>query len=292
MIDKASEENENGSRTPKTLPIGSQATSVHHRHYPFAIWVIFGGLVFSGLALLYGISPDLKVQSSFDIFFVPLIIGFSLLCFISAVLSLRRKRIGYILSILVSLGFAAPSLFLVEIPTISNPSDFTTFAIAFSSVPILLLVSVLSILCLVNSKKDLYQKKYLATPLSWGGVLTFCVLILVVAGIGIGGLQSHVTASSPFQSDVIIVLGASNPSSAGHFTPSSITVVIGVNSTVSWINHDYSIHTVTSDQGFFNSGLLNQGDKWSHTFTTPGTYSYHCTIHPYMQGSVVVKASA
>ncbi|MEM3032421.1 MAG: plastocyanin/azurin family copper-binding protein, partial [Nitrososphaerota archaeon] len=47
-------------------------------------------------------------------------------------------------------------------------------------------------------------------------------------------------------------------------------------------------HTVTSDQGLFDSGLFGQGMTWAFTFVRPGEYPYHCTPHPWMTGTVNV----
>ena len=61
--------------------------------------------------------------------------------------------------------------------------------------------------------------------------------------------------------------------------------------TVTWINHDETPHTVVAagDPRAFRSGGLDTDDKFSVTFTKPGIYSYLCTVHPYMTGKVVVK---
>lgn len=69
------------------------------------------------------------------------------------------------------------------------------------------------------------------------------------------------------------------------FEPSTITISVG--ETVTWMNEDAVIHTVVGDG--FNSGNLNEGDTFSHTFDEPGTYEYTCTIHPGMDGTVVVE---
>ena len=71
------------------------------------------------------------------------------------------------------------------------------------------------------------------------------------------------------------------------FTPSTISVTL--NSTVVWTNKDAVAHTVTSDDGLFDSGLMSTDGVYSHQFTTAGTFNYHCTVHPYMLGKVVVK---
>ena len=71
------------------------------------------------------------------------------------------------------------------------------------------------------------------------------------------------------------------------FSPSTITVKVGTK--VTWVNGDSVGHTVTSDtDGLLNSGTLSSGGKYSFTFTTPGTTSYHCVPHQNMKGTVVV----
>ncbi len=263
------------------------------KHYPFAVWLIFAGLVYTGSALLFGIERDLVTRLAFDIFFVPLVGIFCVLCYLSAISTLSRRRVAFVLSLIVSLIFIIPSLAVI-VPTASNPSDFVTFVIGVSSVSILTLVAIFSALCLKNARRGLYSKRYLSTPISYGGLLALAVVALLIGAVTFGALQGGVAYSQVGKtSSVTIVLGASNPSNEqGHFTPSIITVVIGVNNTVTWINQDYSVHTITSDQGNFNSGLLNSGDHWSYTFTTPGIYGYHCLIHPYMTGTVRVLGSA
>lgn len=72
------------------------------------------------------------------------------------------------------------------------------------------------------------------------------------------------------------------------FTPPSLTV--SVNSTVKWTNNDAVSHTVTSDvAGVFNSGTLTPGGSFSFQFTSPGTFNYHCSIHPTMLATIIVQ---
>ena len=79
-----------------------------------------------------------------------------------------------------------------------------------------------------------------------------------------------------------------------NFQPASITVVIGVNNTVTWVDMDSIQHTVASTAvpagaQKFDSGILNQGQAFTWTFTVPGTYHYDCTIHPdWMKGTIRV----
>jgi plastocyanin len=71
------------------------------------------------------------------------------------------------------------------------------------------------------------------------------------------------------------------------FVPGTIEIQAGT--TVEWTNNDPLSHSVTADDGSFSSGLIGSGNKWRHTFATPGTYTYHCTPHPFMKGTVVVR---
>ena len=71
------------------------------------------------------------------------------------------------------------------------------------------------------------------------------------------------------------------------FGPQIVTVKAGT--TVRWTNRDADAHTVTSDTGVFRSAVLQPGASYSYTFRTPGTYSYHCSIHPFMTGKLVVS---
>jgi len=73
------------------------------------------------------------------------------------------------------------------------------------------------------------------------------------------------------------------------FAPTGVRVTTG--SSVTWTNATDAPHTVTSDTGAFGSTTLNQNQTFSFTFATPGTYRYHCTIHPYMTGTITVAAS-
>jgi plastocyanin len=77
------------------------------------------------------------------------------------------------------------------------------------------------------------------------------------------------------------------------FSPAALTVPAGT--TVTWTNQDTLPHTVVSDAttlfqvgAIFTSPSLSQGQKFSYTFSTPGTVTYHCSVHPFMGGTVTV----
>ena len=71
------------------------------------------------------------------------------------------------------------------------------------------------------------------------------------------------------------------------FGPTTLTVVVGT--TVTWTNRDDIPHTVVSDDKVFKSKVLDTDEKFSFTFTKPGTYPYFCSVHPKMTGKVVVQ---
>ncbi|HLZ46554.1 MAG TPA: cupredoxin family copper-binding protein [Gemmatimonadales bacterium] len=71
------------------------------------------------------------------------------------------------------------------------------------------------------------------------------------------------------------------------FNPKRIQIAAGT--TVTWTNNDPLVHTVTADDGSWDSGPIEPGKSWSHTFTQPGEYALHCTPHPFMKAVVVVR---
>jgi plastocyanin len=72
------------------------------------------------------------------------------------------------------------------------------------------------------------------------------------------------------------------------FNPASMTIYQGT--TVRWTNLDGAPHTSTSDTGLWDSGSLVQTDSFQYTFTTAGTFTYHCDIHPTMTATINVLA--
>ena len=72
------------------------------------------------------------------------------------------------------------------------------------------------------------------------------------------------------------------------FNPPQVTVKAGT--TVTWTNEDDIPHTIVSPPGI-RSKPLDSEDKFSFTFTTPGTYKYFCSLHPHMTGTIVVEAA-
>jgi len=70
------------------------------------------------------------------------------------------------------------------------------------------------------------------------------------------------------------------------FAPAALSVKVGT--AVTWTNRDSATHTVTFDTGSDTSGNLSNGGSYSETFSTAGTFPYHCAIHPNMKATVTV----
>jgi len=74
-----------------------------------------------------------------------------------------------------------------------------------------------------------------------------------------------------------------------HFNPPQMTVRAG--ETVEWKNEDIFSHTVTADDGSFDSGLIDPGKSWQRTFKQAGTVGYHCRPHPNMRAALVIQGT-
>ena len=76
----------------------------------------------------------------------------------------------------------------------------------------------------------------------------------------------------------------------GNFTFGPQELKVKAGTTVTWVNEDDIPHTVVSPNNF-RSKPLDSEDKFSFTFSTPGTYKYFCSLHPHMTGTIVVEAT-
>ena len=122
---------------------------------------------------------------------------------------------------------------------------------------------------------------------SIGSLAVVASVALLLAGCG-GGSSSSGSAKSSGSSTETAVAGSAVNISNFKFSPASVTAKPGARVTVT--NEDSVTHTVTADDGHsFDTGNLAHGQSHTISVNKPGTYSYHCTIHPYMHGTLVVK---
>ena len=122
------------------------------------------------------------------------------------------------------------------------------------------------------------------------------VSAIMLFAFACGGYSSPSTAPSPTpsptptpgvsSSSVSIPVGASSLGNSA-YSPDELNVAAGT--TVTWTNSDSVSHTSTSDVTGWNSEVVAPGGQFSVAFQTPGRFSYHCTIHPGMVGTVVVR---
>jgi plastocyanin len=130
------------------------------------------------------------------------------------------------------------------------------------------------------------------------GLIGVIIAIIIIAAIAVALTHKSNTSNPPNNSNN---RPASSSSSSQPltgtinivnmlFTPSQITAAKG--GTVTWTNNDSTTHTVVDDLsniGGPNSGDIKPGDKYSFTFNKTGSFQYHCSIHPSMRGTIVVK---
>jgi plastocyanin len=141
----------------------------------------------------------------------------------------------------------------------------------------------------------------------WLGLLAVSLLVLLAAcgGGTTTTTSTNTPAPAPTHTPTAVPTNTptaaptntptTGPSSSGNsvtvmnfaFSPATLTVMTGTK--VTWTNHDTVTHTVTADQGAFNSGPLSPGNSFSFTFNKAGTYSYHYNIHHSMMATVIVQ---
>jgi len=113
------------------------------------------------------------------------------------------------------------------------------------------------------------------------------VIRLVAVALAITGLLALTLAAAVAAANQNVSIKESNEKYA--YTPADKTVALG--DTVTWTNDTDAPHTVTADDGSFDLAQFSQGKSVSHTFSTSGTFAYHCAIHSYMHGKIIVLAA-
>ena len=128
-------------------------------------------------------------------------------------------------------------------------------------------------------------------------VFVACLTVILAVGViaascggsggGIYGGSTQTTVSAP---DTTAPGGAGGVQVVMEnlaFDPASITIKAG--ESVTWTNNDSTTHTITADNGEFESSSIAAGSTFTFQFDNAGTYAYHCSIHPSMKATVVVE---
>ena len=116
------------------------------------------------------------------------------------------------------------------------------------------------------------------------------LLLVMVAGCGGATGASTSTSSSPspaVAAAAATIMVVPDPTTIGTYMPAAVTVKAG--DTVAWDFQDINPHTASSDMAVFSSLPSTKGKTYSYKFTKPGTYKYHCAIHPEMMGTITVS---
>ncbi|HVF74058.1 MAG TPA: plastocyanin/azurin family copper-binding protein [Acidimicrobiales bacterium] len=113
--------------------------------------------------------------------------------------------------------------------------------------------------------------------------MTRRALLLLALLVGACGGGDDDAADAPTTTSPIGVVSVQNSS----FAPPSVSVKVGQK--VTWTFRDSFSHTATADDGSFDSGRKSADATYEHTFATAGTFTYKCTVHPSMTGTVGVS---
>jgi plastocyanin len=122
---------------------------------------------------------------------------------------------------------------------------------------------------------------------------SFCIALLILACVAAGcsSNQTPPALAATTAPQASTMGGTSITIKNFAFDPTPLTVKTGT--VVTWVNQDGAPHIVVSDTGSptaFSSDSLSTGASYKFTFTQPGTYTYHCSIHPSMKGTIIVQS--
>ena len=127
-------------------------------------------------------------------------------------------------------------------------------------------------------------------PIHW-------ILLILIAAISVAlaGCTAYPQPPGPGTTTATPVPGG-NTVTIQNFAFSPPTMTVSQGTTVTWVNQDSAAHQIINDASgsnaegaIFKSPIIPQGASYSFMFTIPGTYPYHCTIHPSMKGTITVR---
>lgn len=136
-----------------------------------------------------------------------------------------------------------------------------------------------------------------ALPRTSSSAAAALIVAVAVGGCGSSGGSDQSTGGQPSTS------AASTPAAASPSGPpvqsatvdirsfkfKPVTVVVKKGGRLRWTNSDAAAHTATADGRSFDTQTIDKGKARTVTFTSAGTFPYHCDFHPFMKATVVVK---
>ena len=126
--------------------------------------------------------------------------------------------------------------------------------------------------------------------LSFGAFATYAVIAHPTGMWGMQGMHASMMGGGSDTSGTQATQGATQQRVQIRdftFTPGNLQVPVGA--TVTWINYDSAPHSATADDGTWGTEILSDNQQASLTFSTPGDYSYYCTVHPAMRARIKVQ---
>lgn len=177
-----------------------------------------------------------------------------------------------------------------------NHADFGPLFVSGEEPLSLFLTPLAFSIMLLGASAASYVVHRLYKPSLW---LKLTAIALVTTGVAVGVaallLPGQIESDEPpklgqQQGTITIKGGSYMIDQKDNFVPNVATAIVGLNNTITWHNRDGSSHSIVhlDRNPKFASPLLNFGETWTHTFTEPGIYYYHCLPHPWMQGAIVV----
>ena len=130
--------------------------------------------------------------------------------------------------------------------------------------------------------------------LFWGTLSLAIVVAFLLAACGGGTTTTPTPAATsqptPTPTSTVVMVKIIEQSDKYAFSPATLSIKAGTQ--VVWTNTSDAAHTVTSDTAgvFGTTGNLNPNQTFMFTFTTAGTFPYHCNIHPYMKATITVTS--
>jgi plastocyanin len=139
-------------------------------------------------------------------------------------------------------------------------------------------------------------------PKRWLYLLASAAAVLSLASCGSSGSTEETQAEEPAATAEPAETETEAPPPSGegeklersvkveisNFTYNPDPVRVQAGGKVTWLNQDSVSHTATADDGSFDTGTIDEGKLKSETFKQPGTFTYHCEIHPQMHGTIEV----
>jgi plastocyanin len=117
-------------------------------------------------------------------------------------------------------------------------------------------------------------------------------VVVIVSGVFLGGCDEKITdVAGPTPPRIPAATVTIQPSArtlaTAAFVPNPVTLSVG--GVLTWMNTDTTTHDMVSDTALWDSGRMPSGASYQFTFSSRGSFPYHCSIHPGMVGTVVVQ---